>query len=85
MKACKSKSRLVEEKRTKRDFCGESLQPRVSLNQLITVSSRLWVGGCWYSNTTLRAYVSKYRLDDSEVGDLGTLVMQMEISVSGGK
>ena len=43
------------------------------LNQLLSVSSRLWVGGRWHSNATLRAYVGKDRLDDIEVGDLGTL------------
>jgi hypothetical protein len=57
----------------------------VRLNQLLSVSSRLWVGGRWYSNATLRAYVDKDRPDDIEVGDLGTLVMQMKISVSSGK
>lgn len=55
------------------------------LNQLLSMSSRLWIGGRWYSNATLRAYVDKDRLDDIEVGNLGTLVMQMEISVSSGK
>ena len=58
---------------------------RLRLNQLLSVSSRLWVGGRWYSNTTLRAYVGKDWLDDIEVGDLGTLEMQMEISISSGK
>ena len=43
------------------------------LNQLLGVSSRLWVGRRWYSNATLRAYVGKYRFEDIEVGDLGTL------------
>jgi hypothetical protein len=33
----------------------------------------------------LRAYVDKDRLDDIEVGNLGTLVKQMEITVSSGK
>lgn len=42
------------------------------LNQLLSVSSRLWVGSRWYNNATLRAYVDKDRLDDIEVGDLGT-------------
>ena len=55
------------------------------LNQLLSVSSRLWVGGRWYSNATLRAYVDKDRLDDIEVGNLGTLVKQIETSVSSGK
>jgi hypothetical protein len=50
----------------------------VRLNQLLS-ESRLWVSGRWYSNATLRAYVDKDRLDDIEVGDLGTLVMQMKI------
>ena len=54
------------------------------LNQLLSVSSRLWVGGRWYSNATLRAYVDKDRPDDIEVGDLGTLVMQTKIRVSSG-
>ena len=45
------------------------------------MSSCLWVGGCWYSNATLRAYVGKDRLDEIVVGDLGTLSRQMEISV----
>jgi len=44
----------------------------VRLNQLLSVSSRLWVGGRWYSNATLRAYVDKDRLDDIKVGNLGT-------------
>ena len=55
------------------------------LNQLLGVSSRLWVGRRWYSNATLRAYVDKDRLDDIEVGNLGTLVKHIEISVSNGK
>ena len=66
-----------------REFWGESL--RLRLNQLLSVSSRLWVGGRWYSNATLRAYVDKDRLDDIEIGDLCTLAMQMKISVSSGK
>jgi hypothetical protein len=46
------------------------------------VSSGFWVGGRWYSNATLGAYVDKDRLDDIEVGDLGTLV---KIMVNNGK
>jgi len=45
---------------------------RARLNQLLSVSSCLWVGGCWYSNATLRACVGKERLDEIVVGDLGT-------------
>ena len=58
---------------------------RVHLNQLLSMSSRLWIGGRWYSNATLRAYVEKDRLDDIEISDLGTLVKQTEINVSSGK